>query len=214
MRASTPARRRSNDGSMVGWCGFAPARPSARVASMRWRPGQLPVLDKLALCQQLFDEVRLPLIVRVTPMSQPRNLDGDARSSGPACVRRHPGDGPCRSVDAASRAARRRRVAAAGRPRGLRSDRRPVARLSARATAVARAAPGAVARAVRRLGAASDGRVHRSGMRPDRDRGRHGRALRRVHRRSGTQPRLGAQAVRGSCCTVRRRRAHERAICR
>jgi ribosomal protein S18 acetylase RimI-like enzyme len=44
--------------------------------------GQLPVADKLALCQQLFDDVKLPMIVRVTPMSQPRNLDGMLEAAG------------------------------------------------------------------------------------------------------------------------------------
>jgi GNAT superfamily N-acetyltransferase len=44
--------------------------------------GRLPIQEKLALCQQVFDAATLPLIVRITPMSQPEGLDGWLAAQG------------------------------------------------------------------------------------------------------------------------------------
>ena len=73
LNASAPPQQRWVDGWLVRFCAGKAKRARCINALAI---GQLPVPDKLALCQQLFDEVGLPLIVRVTPMTQPRNLDG------------------------------------------------------------------------------------------------------------------------------------------
>jgi len=79
LNASAPPQQRWLDGWLVRFCAGKAKRARCINAVAN---GQLPVLDKLALCQQLFDELRLPMIVRVTPMSQPRNLDGMLEAAG------------------------------------------------------------------------------------------------------------------------------------
>jgi len=79
LNASAPPQQRWLDGWLVRFCAGKAKRARCINAVAI---GQLPVLDKLALCQHLFDEMRLPMIVRVTPMSQPRNLDGILESTG------------------------------------------------------------------------------------------------------------------------------------
>jgi ribosomal protein S18 acetylase RimI-like enzyme len=37
--------------------------------------GRLPLARKLALCQQVYDELQLPMLIRITPFSQPPGLD-------------------------------------------------------------------------------------------------------------------------------------------
>jgi len=79
LNASAPPQQRWLDGWLVRFCAGKAKRARCINAVAT---GQLPVLDKLALCQQLFDEMRLPMIMRVTPMSQPRNLDGLLEAAG------------------------------------------------------------------------------------------------------------------------------------
>ena len=79
LNASAPPQQRWVDGWLVRFCAGKAKRARCINALAI---GQLPVPDKLALCQQLFDEVGLPLIVRVTPMTQPRNLDGLLGAAG------------------------------------------------------------------------------------------------------------------------------------
>jgi GNAT superfamily N-acetyltransferase len=79
LNASAPPQQRWVDGWLVRFCAGKAKRARCINAVAN---GQLPVLDKLALCQRLFDEVRLPMIVRVTPMSQPRHLDGMLETAG------------------------------------------------------------------------------------------------------------------------------------
>jgi ribosomal protein S18 acetylase RimI-like enzyme len=72
LNASAPPQQRWIDGWLVRFCaGKAKRARCVNALSI----GHLPVADKLALCQGVFDEVKLPLIVRITPMSQPRMLD-------------------------------------------------------------------------------------------------------------------------------------------
>ena len=79
LNASAPPQQRWLDGWLVRFCA-GKAKRARCVNALAL--GQLPVPDKLALCQQLFDEMRLPLIVRVTPMTQPRNLDALLDAAG------------------------------------------------------------------------------------------------------------------------------------
>lgn len=79
LNASAPPQQRWVDGWLVRFsAGKAKRARCVNAVAL----GQLPVSDKLALCQRLFDEASLPLIVRVTPMSQPRNLDGWLEAEG------------------------------------------------------------------------------------------------------------------------------------
>ncbi|HET9204822.1 MAG TPA: GNAT family N-acetyltransferase [Burkholderiaceae bacterium] len=79
LNASAPPQQRWLDGWLVRFCAGKAKRARCINAVAT---GQLPVADKLALCQRLFDEVHLPLIVRVTPMSQPRNFDAMLDAAG------------------------------------------------------------------------------------------------------------------------------------
>lgn len=79
LNASAPPQQRWVDGWLVR---FSDGKAKRARCVNALAIGQLPVPEKLALCQQLLDEVRLPLIMRVTPMSQPRNLDALLDAAG------------------------------------------------------------------------------------------------------------------------------------
>ncbi len=72
LNASAPPQQRWIDGWLVRFSdGKAKrARCVNAVAS-----GRMPLADKLALCSALFTEVGLPLFVRITPFSQPADID-------------------------------------------------------------------------------------------------------------------------------------------
>ena len=72
LNASAPPQQRWVDGWLVRFCAGKAKRARCINAVA---PGRLPVADKLALCQRVYDEANLPLIVRITPMSQPPMLD-------------------------------------------------------------------------------------------------------------------------------------------
>ena len=72
LNASAPPQQRWIDGWLVRFCaGKAKRARCINAVAM----GHLAVPDKMALCQRVFDEAKLPLIVRITPMSQPPTLD-------------------------------------------------------------------------------------------------------------------------------------------
>lgn len=79
LNASAPPQQRWIDGWLVRFCAGKAKRARCVNAVA---PGQLPVAEKLALCQRVFDEAKLPLIVRITPMSQPRTLDNWLETKG------------------------------------------------------------------------------------------------------------------------------------
>jgi len=72
LNASAPPQQRWVDGWLVRFCAGKAKRARCINALAS---GHLPIAEKLTLCQRLFDEMRLPLIVRITPMSQPQMLD-------------------------------------------------------------------------------------------------------------------------------------------
>jgi GNAT superfamily N-acetyltransferase len=72
LNASAPPQQRWIDGWLVR---FSAGKAKRARCINAVAPGHLPVLEKLALCQRVFDEANLPLIVRITPMSQPKDLD-------------------------------------------------------------------------------------------------------------------------------------------
>ena len=72
LNASAPPQQRWMDGWLVRFSdGKAKrARCINAVAS-----GRMPVEEKLAVCSALFSELGLPLFVRITPFSQPADID-------------------------------------------------------------------------------------------------------------------------------------------
>ena len=72
LNASAPPQQRWIDGWLLR---FSAGKAKRARCINAVAIGHLPVADKLALCQRVFDEANLPLIVRITPMSQPRSLD-------------------------------------------------------------------------------------------------------------------------------------------
>jgi ribosomal protein S18 acetylase RimI-like enzyme len=72
LNASAPPQQRWLDGWLVR---FSAGKAKRARCINAVAPGRMPLQDKLALCQRIFDEAGLPLIFRVTPMSQPENLD-------------------------------------------------------------------------------------------------------------------------------------------
>src|SRR5215208_6365523 len=79
LNASAPPQQRWIDGWLVRFCAGKAKRARCINAVA---DGQLPVAEKLALCQRVFDEAQLPLIVRVTPMSRPPALDAWLETAG------------------------------------------------------------------------------------------------------------------------------------
>lgn len=73
LNASAPPQQRWIDGWLVRFSAGKAKRARCVNAVAQ---GSLPVEAKLALCQQVFDEASLPLIVRITPMTRPGHLDG------------------------------------------------------------------------------------------------------------------------------------------
>jgi len=72
LNASAPPQQRWVDGWLVR---FSPGKAKRARCINAVALGRLTVHEKLALCQQVFDQAQLPLIVRITPMSQPPKLD-------------------------------------------------------------------------------------------------------------------------------------------
>jgi len=72
LNASAPPQQRWLDGWLVR---FSPGKAKRARCVNAVASGSLPIAQKLVLCQAVFDEAKLPLIVRVTPMSHPDKLD-------------------------------------------------------------------------------------------------------------------------------------------
>lgn len=72
LNASAPPQQRWVDGWLVRFSAGRAKRARCVNAVSR---GHLPLAEKLSLCQGVFDDAKLPLIIRVTPMSQPPELD-------------------------------------------------------------------------------------------------------------------------------------------
>ena len=72
LNASAPPQQRWVDGWLVR---FSPGKAKRARCVNAVASGRLPVAERLAACAQVFDEAQLPLIVRVTPFTQPAGLD-------------------------------------------------------------------------------------------------------------------------------------------
>jgi ribosomal protein S18 acetylase RimI-like enzyme len=72
LNASAPTQQRLVDGWLVR---FSPGKAKRARCINAVAPGHLPLGLKLGLCQQVFDEAGLPMLLRITPFSQPPGLD-------------------------------------------------------------------------------------------------------------------------------------------
>jgi len=72
LNASAPPQQRWVDGWIVR---FSPGKAKRARCINAVAAGRGPVAERLAACEQIYDEARLPMIVRVTPFSEPANLD-------------------------------------------------------------------------------------------------------------------------------------------
>ena len=72
LNASAPPQQRLIDGWLVR---FSPGKAKRARCVNAVAAGRLPIRQKLGLCEQVFAEARLPMIVRITPFSEPRELD-------------------------------------------------------------------------------------------------------------------------------------------
>jgi len=79
LNASAPPQQRLVDGWLVRFC---PGKAKRARCINAISAGRLPLAEKLALCQQVFDEAELPLIVRITPFSEPAGLDAQLEAMG------------------------------------------------------------------------------------------------------------------------------------
>jgi len=66
-----------------GWLlRFSPGKARRSRSVQAIAVGALPLPEKLALCRRWYDRFRLPLLVRVTPFSQPASLDAQLADAG------------------------------------------------------------------------------------------------------------------------------------
>jgi len=79
LNASAPPQQRWVDGWLVR---FSPGKAKRARCINAVARGHLPVHEKFALCQRVFEEAQLPLIFRLTPLSEPPMLDGWLESNG------------------------------------------------------------------------------------------------------------------------------------
>lgn len=74
LNASAPPQQLWLDGWLVRFC---PGKAKRSRSVNAVANGRLPLGDKLALAAAVYREARLPMLVRVTPFSQPRHLDAE-----------------------------------------------------------------------------------------------------------------------------------------
>ena len=79
LNASAPPQQRWLDGWLVR---FSPGKAKRARCINALAAGRLPLEQKLALAQAVFDEVQLPLAFRITPFSQPTGLDRQLEQRG------------------------------------------------------------------------------------------------------------------------------------
>jgi ribosomal protein S18 acetylase RimI-like enzyme len=79
LNASAPPQQRWLDGWLVR---FSPGKAKRARCVNAVAQGRLSMQEKFALCQQVFDEAQLPLIFRITPLSEPQKLDSWLEGNG------------------------------------------------------------------------------------------------------------------------------------
>jgi GNAT superfamily N-acetyltransferase len=79
LNASAPPQQRWLDGWLIR---FSPGKAKRARCINALASGGLPFEQKLALARAVFDEAQLPMLVRITPFSQPRELDRQLEAIG------------------------------------------------------------------------------------------------------------------------------------
>ncbi len=79
INASAPPQQRWLDGWLVR---YNPGKAKRARCINAVAPGRLPVDEKLRLAAQVFEAARLPMVVRITPFSQPASLDDHLAAAG------------------------------------------------------------------------------------------------------------------------------------
>jgi GNAT superfamily N-acetyltransferase len=79
LNASAPPQQRWLDGWIVRTC---PGKAKRARCINAVAPGRRSPQDKLAECEALFREAGLPLVVRITPFTQPAGLDAELARQG------------------------------------------------------------------------------------------------------------------------------------
>lgn len=79
LNASAPPQQRWVDGWLLR---FSPGKAKRARCVNAVAPGRMPVAHKLALCEPVFAQAGLPLIVRITPFSEPAGLDSTLAAMG------------------------------------------------------------------------------------------------------------------------------------
>lgn len=79
LNASAPPQQRWVDGWLLR---FSPGKAKRARCINAVAPGRMPVAHKLALCEPVFHQAGLPLIVRLTPFSEPAGLDSTLDAMG------------------------------------------------------------------------------------------------------------------------------------
>ena len=79
LNASAPPQQRWVDGWLLRFC---PGKAKRARCINALASGQLAMAEKLELCQRVYEEAKLPLIMRITPMSEPHSLDQWLGSQG------------------------------------------------------------------------------------------------------------------------------------
>jgi GNAT superfamily N-acetyltransferase len=72
LNASAPPQQRLLDGWLLR---FSPGKAKRARCVNALAAGRLPLAEKMALCEQAYAEAALPTIVRITPLSEPLQLD-------------------------------------------------------------------------------------------------------------------------------------------
>lgn len=79
LNASAPPQQRWQDGWLVR---FSPGKAKRTRCVNAVAAGAMPLADKLALAGAVFAEAQLPMVIRITPFSQPRSLDAQLEARG------------------------------------------------------------------------------------------------------------------------------------
>lgn len=79
LNASAPPQQRWIDGWLVR---YSPGKARRARCVQAVADGRMPLDERLALCAAVFAEAGLPMVVRITPFSQPEGLDARLAAQG------------------------------------------------------------------------------------------------------------------------------------
>lgn len=79
LNASAPPQQRWVDGWLLR---FSPGKAKRARCVNAVAEGCLSVAERLALCEQVFEQAKLPMVVRITPFTRPAHLDQTLAAMG------------------------------------------------------------------------------------------------------------------------------------